>query len=95
MPAANTFKLLPLADAVKDFFTVDYTHPSALSPGKNADVCRNMLTYADVCLVTIDFTHASALSPGKSQVYLLYQVKCTNADPNAPGRNDVRPTHHI
>jgi hypothetical protein len=49
MPAANTFKLLPLADAVKDFFTIDYTHPSALSPGKNADVCRNMLTYADVC----------------------------------------------
>jgi hypothetical protein len=34
----NTFKLLELPDAVKDFFTISYTHPGALSPGMTCDL---------------------------------------------------------
>ena len=34
----NTFKLLELPDAVKDFFTISYTHPGALSPGMTCDM---------------------------------------------------------
>ena len=34
----NTFKLLELPDAVKDFFTISYTHPGALSPGMTCEL---------------------------------------------------------
>ena len=34
----NTFKLLELPDSVKDFFTISYTHPGAISPGITCDL---------------------------------------------------------
>lgn len=36
--AFNTFKLLELPDAVKDFFEISYTHPGAMSPGMACDM---------------------------------------------------------
>ena len=37
--AFNTFKLMSLPDAVKDFFDISYTHPGALSPGRACWFC--------------------------------------------------------
>jgi len=34
----NTFKVLELPDTVKDFFSISYSHPGALSPGMTCDM---------------------------------------------------------